>query len=174
MRNVIVTLITLILSFLLQCCVVQGIAIGTIVPNILVILCVSMGILRGKRYGMYLGFCTGLLVDIFFGPLPGFHALIYMYIGYFSGSAYLVCYDDDIKVPLLFTALFDLLYNIAVYTLRFLLRGRMGFALYLKRIMIPEMLYTVLVTIILYRVYYLINHRLMKNSRRERKSVWEV
>lgn len=172
MRNKLILFVTVIVSFLLQCTVIQSFAIGSIAPNLLIILCVSMGIMRGSRSGMFLGFFVGLLADIFFGSVFGFYALIYMYVGYFSGCAHQVYYDDDMKVHLLLVAGFDLLYNFSVYALQFLLRGRLGLFTYLKRIIIPEMLYTVLIAVFMYRVYYYINHRLMKPIRKESESIW--
>lgn len=172
MKNNLILFLTGIVTFLLQCTVVQKLAISYITPNLLIILCVSFGLMRGKRCGMFLGFFVGLLADLFFGAIFGVYALIYMYVGYFSGCACKICYDDDIKVPVLLTAVFDLLYNFAVYALQFLLRGRLGLFAYLKRIIIPEMLYTALASVIVYWIYHLINHRLMKQVRKESESIW--
>mgnify|MGYP000059871594 CR=1 FL=1 len=38
---------------------------------------------------------------MFYGSVFGFYALIYMYIGFLSGYAHRICYDDDIKVPVM-------------------------------------------------------------------------
>lgn len=172
MRSKLVLFFTIIVTFLLQCTLCQAIAIGSITPNLLIILCVSMGLMRGQKCGLFTGFFTGLLVDLFFGSLFGFYALIYMYVGYISGYAYKICYDDDMKVPMLLSAGADLLCNFAIYALQFLLRGRLGLFTYVKRIMIPEMIYTVLVTVLIYRIYYNINHHLMYRTRKESESLW--
>ena len=113
-------------------------------------------------------------VDLFYGSLFGFYALIYMYIGFISGYAFRSFYDDDLKVPLFLVAGTDLLYNLAVYGLQFLLRGRLGFWTYIYRIIIPEIVYTVFLTIIVYRVFYWINYHLMDTVRKESESIWEL
>ena len=85
MKNRIILFITIIVCFLLQCTVMDRISIGSITPNLLLILCVSMGLMRGRKVGLWAGFFSGLFVDLFYGSLFGFYALIYMYIGYMNG-----------------------------------------------------------------------------------------
>ena len=110
MKNRIILFITIIVCFLLQCTVMDRISIGSITPNLLLILCVSMGLMRGRKVGLWTGFFSGLFVDLFYGSLFGFYALIYMYIGFISGYAFRSFYDDDLKVPLFLVAGTDLLY----------------------------------------------------------------
>ena len=172
MKSRIILFFTIIVCFLLQSTVIHSIAIGSITPNLLLILCVSMGLMRGRKSGMWTGFFCGILVDLFFGSLFGFYALVYMYAGYFSGYAYKIYFDNDIKVPMVLTAGMDLLFNLAVYGLQFLLRGRLGLFTYLYRIIVPEIIYTVFLTVIVYRIFYLINHRLMSPARKESESIW--
>ena len=66
----------------------------------------------------------------------------------------------------------DLLYNMAVYGLQFLLRGRLGLRTYFCRIIIPEMFYTVFITLIVYRLFRYINYRYMNIARKESESIW--
>ena len=94
--------------------------------------------------------------------------------GYFFGFAHRIFYDDDLKVPIFLTACSDLLYNLAVYGLQFLLRGRMGLLVYLSRIILPEVIYTVFLTILVYRIFYVLNYRLMTPTMRERESSWVI
>ena len=117
---------------------------------------------------------SGLFFDRFYGSLFGIYALIYMYAGYISGYAFRSFYDDDLKVPLFLVAGTDLLYNLSVYGLQFLLRGRLGFLTYIYRIIIPEIVYTVFLTIIVYRIFYWINYHLMDTVRKESESIWEL
>ncbi len=174
MRTKIVLFITILICFLLQSTVIPEIAIGSIAPNLPVVLCISMGLMRGRKSGLWTGFFCGILIDLFYGSLFGFYALIYMYIGYFSGYAHRICYDDDIKVPLLLVTAGDFLYGIAVYALQFLLRGRLGFRTYLFRIILPEVFYTAFLAMFIYRIFYLINYRLMKTTRKESESIWVI
>ena len=172
MKSRVILFFMIIICFILQTTVLHLISIGSITPNLLLILCVSMGLMRGRKSGMWTGFFCGLLIDLFYGSLFGFYALIYMYAGFFSGYAFRTYYDDDIKVPMLLTAVMDLLYNLAVYILQFLLRGRIGLFTYLYRIIIPEIVYTVFLTVIVYKIFYFINRRFMTPARKESESIW--
>ena len=172
MRSKIILCFTILLTFLLQSTLINKIAIGSITPNLPVILCISMGLMRGRKSGLWVGFFSGLLVDIFYGSFLGFYALIYMYLGFFSGYAYRICYDDEIKVPVMLAGIGDLIYSLAVYALQFLLRGRLSLGTYLIRIILPEAFYTVCLTFLLYRFFYFINYHLMEPVRPERESVW--
>ena len=172
MRSKIVFFFTILLTFLIQCTILPGLSIGSIKPNLILIFCVSIGLMRGRRSGLWTGFLCGLLVDFFYGSVFGFYALIYMYVGYFSGYACRIFYDNDVKVPMVMTMAADLLYNLAVYGLQFLLRGRLGIGVYLYRIILPEMIYTVFLTFLVYRIYHFINHHWLRARRKESESIW--
>lgn len=150
----------ILISILLQSTVCQMIAVASIKPNLLIILIVSFGLMRGRRAGMLTGFFCGLLTDIFFESVLGFNAIIYMWVGYFSGYFYRIFYDDDIKTPLLLISVSDVAYGVIQYAFRFLLRGRIDFFYYLGRVILPEMFYTLILTILCYRILYAINKRL--------------
>ena len=153
MRRKIILAVLILLTFILQGTIFQTLSIASIAPNLLLILTVSFGFMRGKREGLIIGFFSGLLVDIFYGNMVGFYALLYMYIGFFNGFLYKVFYDEDIKVPMVLVAVSDLAYGVIVYGLQFLLRGRLDFFGYLRHIIFPEKVYTVLLTVIIYRIF---------------------
>lgn len=151
---------------LLQCSVFQFIQIASIKPNLLLIVTVSFGLMRGRKSGLTTGFFCGLLCDLFFENILGFQALIYMWIGYLAGYFYRIFYDDDIKTPLLLVSAADLLYGFFQYFFTFLIRGRINFFFYFGRIIIPEMLYTLICTIVTYRFLYAVNRKLSKTDKR--------
>ncbi len=161
MKRRICMAILIIVCVLLQSCVCPLIAVGQIKPNLLIILTVSFGLMRGKEAGMWTGFFCGLLTDLFFESTLGVNALIYLLVGYFSGFFYRIFYDDDIKTPLLLISVSDLCYGLIQYVFRFLLRGRTRFFFYLGRIIMPEVIYTLILTIVCYQIFYHINKRLV-------------
>lgn len=150
----------ILVSIILQSTICQMISIASIKPNLLIILTVSFGLMRGRKEGMLTGFFCGLLTDIFFESVIGFNALIYLWVGYFSGYFYRIFYDDDIKTPLFLISVSDLAYGIIQYGFMFLLRGRIHFFYYLGRVILPEVIYTLLLTILCYRILYNINQKL--------------
>lgn len=172
MRNRVILFLTMVLTFFLQSTLCRKIAVGSIAPNLLVIFVVSMGLMRGRKTALFVGFFTGLLCDLIYGQYLGIYAFLYMIVGYLSGYAYKIYYDNNIKVPMILAGAGDFLYNAGVFLFMFLLQGKMQGFYYLKRIIVPEMIYTVFLTAAVYRIYYLINTRLMEAERKERDALW--
>lgn len=164
MRRKLILAVLILLAFILQGTFFQALSIASIVPNLLLILTVSFGFMRGKKEGLFVGFFCGILIDIFYGNMIGFYALLYMYIGFLNGFLYKIFFDEDVKVPMVLVSVSDIFYGIVVYGLRFLLRGRLDFFSYLRHIIIPEMVYTVLITAIVYRFLYRLNRWLTENE----------
>ena len=118
MRRKLILAVLILLAFVLQGTVFQTLSIASIVPNLLLILTVSFGFMRGKKEGMFVGFFCGLLIDIFYGSMIGFYALIYMYIGFCNGFLYKIFFDEDVKVPMVLVAGSDIAYGVLVYGLQ--------------------------------------------------------
>jgi len=148
-----------VLAALLQTTLLSYIEIASIRPNFPIILTVSFALMCGRTTGLAVGFFTGILLDIFGGGILGFYALIYMVIGYIAGYTYRIFYDDDIKTPLLLIGICDVAYGICQYVTTFLIRGRIHVFFYLKRIIIPEMIYTVIFAVFLYQLNYYVNRK---------------
>ena len=150
----------------------KALSIGSISPNLLLILTISFGFMRGKKNGIWIGFCCGLLKDLLSDGLLGFYALVYLCIGYAAGCCCKLFYDEELRVPIILTAAGDLVYGGLVYGMQYLMRGRVQFYYYFGRIIIPEMIYTVLMTVLLYRLLFNINKRLTELEMKERDSIW--
>lgn len=162
-----ITVVCLILiSFLLESTVFGHFAMAGIVPKLTIILTSSFGFMRGEEDGMVIGFFCGLLCDVFFGDVLGFYALIYTYIGYVNGKFSRIFYPEDIKLPIALIIVSDLSYGVICYILLFLLRGRFDFLYYFRGVILPEALYTIIVTVFLYPVILKINQLLEKREKR--------
>lgn len=167
MKKRIFAVFTILICFLLQSTLFSQFSIGGIRPNLLVIVVASLGFWNGKRTGIYAGFFSGLLVDISFGHFYGFHALLYMYIGYLSGYLKKYVFSTDIKMPILFIAAGDFLYSLTYYFLAFFLRGNFNFGFYLKNLIFPQLLYTTIMACILYPLFHIILKQLEKSEKGE-------
>ncbi len=137
-------------SFILQCTLFKKLSFGGISPNLLMITTTSIGLMKGEKAGVYAGFFSGILIDIFFGSVIGLYALIYMNLGYIVGKFSRIFYPEDIKLPLALILLSDLSYGMICYILMFLLRGRFHFVYFFLHIIFPETVYTILISIVLY------------------------
>ncbi len=169
LRRVLIYTFFTITFFVLQGTLFKAISFGNISPNLLLILAVSLGLMRGKKTGLLVGFFSGLLMDIFVSEYIGFYALLLMYLGYLAGSFNKVFYDEDVKLPIATIILTDLIYGISCYGFMYLLRGRLHFSYYFLHICIPECVYTILLTLIVYPLILLINKGLLSLERKQEK-----
>lgn len=171
MLSVLICIFFVIICFLLQCTVFPSLAFGGIIPNLMIIVTASYGFMRGRKTGLLVGFFSGLLMDIFFSDILGFYALIYMYIGYLNGIFRKMFYPEDIKLPIALIVSSDFLCNIVIYILTFFLKGRFRFLYYLLNVIVPEMVYTIIVTCALYPLLLLVESRL---ERREKEGASKI
>ena len=159
MRRTITVGILIFACFLLQSSIFTTLDLGGITPNLLIILTASFGFMRGEKEGMFIGFVCGLLMDIFFAEYMGLYSLVYLYIGFFNGKFKKIFYPDDIKLPITLIIFSDLLYGLMCYV-SFLLRGKFHFGYYFLHIVLPEIVYTIIITIALYPLILIINKKL--------------
>lgn len=165
MRKIIVTIFILV-CFILQSTVFAALSFAGIIPNLMIILTSAFGFMRGEKEGLIIGFFCGLLSDIFFGEFLGFYALVLMYIGYVNGKFSRIFYPEDIKLPIALIVVSDISYGFLCYALLFLLRGRLNFPYYFTRVILPEALYTIVVTMLLYPLILIVNEKLEAKEKR--------
>ena len=154
MRRVAVLTILLILSFLLQTTVFSLHDLTGPAPNLTLILTMSFGIMRGRKEGLLTGFFSGLLYDLFFGSYLGIYAFVYM-------KKYLM---EDISLPVLIIIVDQLVLDMITFIGNFLLRNRVNLGYMFVHHMLPQLLYDVLLTVLVYRIYLRINRHLRRKA----------
>ncbi len=171
MKRFVITALLIFICFLLQCTVFHALAFSGIVPNMLIVLTASFGFMRGEKTGILIGFFCGLLVDIFFGSIIGFYSILYMYFGSMTGKFCTIFYPQDIKLPIALILGSDCFYGFTCYVIMFLLRSRFDFGYYFMHIILPEIVYTIVVTIFLYPIILWINTGLERSELRSGKTI---
>lgn len=155
MKRILIVTLEIIIFFLLQTTVFQWFSLAGVTPNLLLILTASMGFMRGRTSGLVVGFFSGLLIDLLYSNVIGVCTLIYLLIGYLNGYAKKIFVKEDLAIPLILIGLSEIVYFFLYYVFEFLLRGRLNFIYYLVHIGIPRVIYTVIISIFLYK---LLNH----------------
>ena len=116
---------------------------------------------------MWIGFFSGLLIDILVWNGAGLYALDLSDDRLCEWPVQVETYfDEDIKLPLLLIAGSEFVYGLLIYFLMFMLRGEFDFVYYLMHVIIPELIYTVGVTLILYQLILWINQKLEAEEKR--------
>ena len=169
-KQILLNILLILLAFTVQNCVFPLLPFLAATPNLLLILTFSFGFIHGRNAGMFYGFLSGLLLDLFYSGPFGFYTLIYVYIGYFNGIFTKYYYEDYINLPLLMSLVNELIYNLYIYIFRFLIRSRLDFLYYAREIIIPELIFTVVTTLLIYRFFLSANRRLDEmDNRRDRE-----
>lgn len=169
MRRKIVIAITIIICFLLQSTLFQTLSFSSISPNLLIVVTAAFGFMRGKKEGMFVGFFCGLIIDIFFGSVLGFSALVYMVIGYVNGIFKKIFYPEDVKLPIGLIAASDFACNLITYFVQFASRGRFEFGYYFIHIILPELVYTLILAVVIYFILLKVNQWLERFEKRSVK-----
>lgn len=165
-KRILICSAIILVCYLLETTVFRDLAGTTVIPNLLVVVTSAFGFMRGKKEGILIGFFCGLLKDLSGGGLLGFYALIYMLIGYCNGFFKRVFYDEDVKLPLVLISASDLSSSLIVYFCLFMLKNEFDFKFYFLNIIMPELVYTIVITLALYQVIRHINRWLEEEEKR--------
>lgn len=153
-------IVTILFCFVLQSTVFPAISMGGVVPNIFIIIASTYGFMRDETEGLLAGFSCGILCDVFYGNVLGFYALLYMVIGFINGKFSRIFYPEDIKLPMALITLSELSFSTVCYIFLFLLNGRINILWYIMHLILPELIYTILVTLVFYPVILFVNQKL--------------
>ncbi len=150
LKRFLVIFISITLSFLLQNIVLPKIPDLIAVPNLMLITVLSTGFLFGKAYGLLSGVICGLLLDILGNGIPGFYTLILSLLGY--GDGVLSEHMDSELIPVLYVLLLlnELLYHVYVFIFAFLVRRSYALWSYVRKILVPEVLLTMVCFLLVY------------------------
>lgn len=166
MKRKVVELIVILLFYLIQVTYGRVLSIGGIKPNLLVILPVLFGFLNGRNEGMYVGFIAGILYDLFFAGLFGISALVFTYIGYFSGMFYHDFEENEILLPLAILLTGSFGHGFLSYIGYFLLHNRLNVDFFLTRYILPEVIYTLCIMTLIYKPMVYLNSKLYARTKR--------
>lgn len=159
----------IIVNFILQTTFFQDFAIFGIKPNTMIILIVSFSFIRGQVEGAIIGLFSGFLIDIFFSSVIGINSIIGLSTGYLSGHFNNDFYQQKTIIPVILTFIFTIFYEATFYIIKIFLQGYPNIFFFFIKIILPEAIYTSIVSIILYKALYYFNNILKKTDRSKRR-----
>ena len=162
-RKKVAAFLFIVLALLLQTTVFKEIELADAVPNLLLVVTISYGYLRGRTSGICIGLICGLMLDMMYGGVIGLYAFVFMTIGFVLGFCRKVYFTDSLLLPTVLIAAGDLVYCLYYYVTEFLMRGRVHFIFYFVHKFLPEILYTTLVGILFYRLILLVESKIIEN-----------
>ena len=98
-------------------------------------------------------------MDLFYSNAFGIFTLIFIWMGFINGKFSRYFYEDYIILPVSLCAINEVVYNFVIYVVRFYIRGKTDIFFYVRTIVLPEMIATMLCTLLLYRLLLEYNRR---------------
>ena len=162
MKRILFNILLMLLAFTIQNGVFPLLPFLSASPNLLLILTFSFGFIHGQEQGMWYGLFAGILLDLFYSGPFGFYTLFYAVCVYRVSQRHLYryYYEDYITLPLALSLVNEVIYNLYVYVFRFLVRNRLDFLYYFREIIVPEMIFTTVTTLLIYRFFLFTSRRI--------------
>lgn len=159
----------MVVGVIIETTILTHLSLFGVLPNIMLILITSYGILRGDEEGAVAGLGGGLLRDIAFGQAMGLFAVLGLLAGHIAGKPFRSFYRDGYLLPMLTTGILNLLYSLLLYVFNSLTIAHVSATYYISNVVIPETIYTMLFSIPIYRIFYGINQKIESQENRKRK-----
>ena len=162
LKRILIYFALIMLAFILQTCIFPLIDFLWISPNLLLIVTFSYGLIYGSSTGILCGFFAGLMMDLFYNEPFGIFILLYCYLGFFSGMFKDNYRTDSLILPLLVCFLCELCYNAAMLIYRLMMLGSLNLRFIFTKMILPDIFFTMVVTVIAYRIFLRVNRKLDK------------
>ena len=159
-KRILIYFLLVVLAFLVQTCIFPLLTFFVSAPNLILIITFSYGFIYGTQWGILCGVFSGLMMDLFYTEPFGLFILIYSYLGFFSGLFSHTYRSDSILLPLMLCLVSEVFYNFAILAYRYMTIGELYFNYSLVHIIIPEVFFTLLVTLLAYRLLLIANRRM--------------
>ena len=161
-------LIVFLLIYFIQVNIFGNYTIAGVKPNLFVIYVLFIGLFANQVLGISLGVVFGLILDFLYGKVIGPSAVMFCVIGYL-GAYFDKNFSKENRLTIIFiVAGSTLIYELGVYFLNSIILSYEREMLYFIKIILIEILYNVLLSIILYpliqKVGYVIDRNFKKNN----------
>lgn len=153
MKNTIITLITIVIFlilYFLQANFFSWFNIAGIAPNTFVILILFLGLFAGKRLAVPMGIFLGMCLDFFISKKIGISAIMLGCIGILAGIFDKNFSKDSRMTIILMTIGATAIYELGTYILNYFIISSTIEIIPFIKILLIEILYNVLLTIIFY------------------------
>ena len=149
----------IILALILQSAFVDSFQIWGTKPDLVLLLIVYNAFLRGHREGAFVGFCGGMLQDIFTGGYFGLNALCYMTAGYLVGMTEAKLYKESSLIMMALAWFASAGEQLLYYLLLSYAGVAMSPLMALGRVILPTAVYTALLVPLTYKRFQSSNQK---------------
>lgn len=143
-----------LVSIVLQTTFFSHVTLWGVKPDLLLLIVVFMGFIKGKRQGLAFGFAYGLLEDLMVGRFIGLNALVKSAIGYLVGLTEGKIYKENLLAPGLIVLISSLLSGILTTYLMSIIGLPMSLSKSFTQIILPMTIYNIALAPIFYLKFY--------------------
>lgn len=123
-------IILMIFSFIIQTTFIQHIAIGGVMPNLMLLIVICVAFMQGESDGLFVGIIGGLLHDCFYGQYIGSNLFLYAIIGYIVGIVCRSLYKDNFFAPVVTSIIAILCYEFFFFCVKYSFKRSNKFTLF--------------------------------------------
>ena len=161
-------ILTFFVIYSMQISLFSNFTIDGVKPNLFIVFILFIGLFANQIMGISFGVICGLIIDFLYGKTIGTSAIMLCIIGYL-GAYFDENFSKDNKLTIIImVAGATLIYELGVYFLNSILLSFSREYLSFIRIVLIEMLYNVLLTVLLYPIIqkagYLIDRNVKQNN----------
>jgi len=124
-----------------------------VVPNISLLVVITISLYKGRLYGGIIGIAIGLIQDILFSPIIGLNAFIFFFAGYLIGLIENKLIKDNTLIPILLSIIGTVYYNFAYYIFMFFLSHEIEFLSFAKDVLLIETVYNSVLIVPIYKMF---------------------
>jgi len=146
-------MLVVFINLILQTTIFPYIPILGVVPNISLLIVMTIALYKGRIYGGLISIVIGLMQDILFSPIIGLNAFIFFFAGYLIGLIENKLIKDNILIPIFLSIIGTIYYNFAYYIFMFFLSQEIEFLSFAKNILVVETIYNGLLAIPVYKIF---------------------
>lgn len=166
--TIILLMIIFFMIFFMQSNIFSSFTIAGIKPNLIIIFVLFIGLFTTQALGIGFGVICGLIIDLIYGRVIGTTAIMLCIIGYL-GSYFDKNFSKENKLTIiLMTIGATLIFELGLYFINSIILDFDREYLYFFKILIIEIIYNILLTIILYpliqKTGYLLERTFKRNN----------
>ena len=154
MKMIVSWTIIIVLMFTMQTSLLTFLDYNGVSVNLMLLLTVSVAFIHGWKYGVGMGFITGLLQDLSTGGYFGCATFSYMTIGFLFGKFSVHVFKDQFFFPVLSAPLAAVIHFFIMWILIFLIGYTVNIVYAVQNILIPFVIFQLIFAWLVHKVVF--------------------
>lgn len=137
---------------------------GMVKPDLIFVMVISYGLLRGPDEGTLFGLIAGFFLDLLSGGVIGIGALIKMVAGFSAGLMEKVIFKDNLLIPAIAAFFGTIIFELLNLLMHLSFKSHFNFGYTLLYSILPLAVYNTLVAPVIYHFLLKLEHFLLERN----------